>query len=438
MADNPPTYENPDISPYGYVANGKVYLKGYLDFKDREIGVVREDPDESLRYFVNRFEMVSQKVADVEKAVQEAENKGSFLMKLIHMRAHLAQYNGLGDFISLLEKINQLEDQINVYVQHNREKNQQIKSALLAEADVLKASTDWKEATEQFKELKLKWIKTGSAHKEVETDLNERFNAANDHFYNRRKEFFAEQNRIQKERSDHYYRLLQTLRRINQDGSAPELVETVKELQQEWKTVGRINKRNFLKISGDFRRQTDLYFNRLKKHREEAPLVQKTPIETKKELLLAAEKVLQENAPFNIPVIKRMQSQWKRIGKLTLPEDRDLNLRFRIVCNEIFESHFLDMDAKKQHEDFGEKPVVEQIRLKISMLKASVKQDEEELNELFSQGDAGPGRGHVSTREYVDPQLYQKRNNYVNRLKTKERILKKLQEMHAILVKRDD
>ena len=47
------TIKNP--AEYGYCKDGKVYLKSYSEYEERQIGVVRNTEEEALQYFVNRF-----------------------------------------------------------------------------------------------------------------------------------------------------------------------------------------------------------------------------------------------------------------------------------------------------------------------------------------------------------------------------------------------
>ncbi|MEH0158071.1 DUF349 domain-containing protein [Limibacter armeniacum] len=422
-----PIKEYKDITEYGYIKDGKVYLRGYYHFKDREIGVVRESDEESLKYFVNRFDMVTKKVMDVKEAVAKAENKGSYLMKLIHMRTYLAQYNGLGDFTQLFEVINVLEDEINEYIEKNREKNYNIKKALLKEAEEWKGSTDWKKASFKFKELKMNWIKTGSAHKEIEPTLSERFNKALEEFYERRTFFYKEQARILKIRLTKYTSLLNQIRRINRIGGGAEFSQEVKDIQKEWRDVGKVPRNKFMKISGDFKRETTKFFNSLKQNtRFTPPARRKSGVEVKKELLETAEIYLSNGAPYNIANIKQLQNSWKSLGKQPSQEDKELNLRFRIICNEIFESHFLERTAKNLHPDLYSKSDFEQLKIKLDLLRDSINQDEQELDEFnMKYGSSLAASGGKNPEDFA---LYQERNNFVNKLKTKQRILKKLED----------
>ncbi|HEX9957031.1 MAG TPA: DUF349 domain-containing protein, partial [Fibrella sp.] len=62
------------VDEYGYVDDGKVFLKGYLDYPDRQIGEVKRTEQEALDYFKNRFIIAESKVAQLEEEVTEAQN----------------------------------------------------------------------------------------------------------------------------------------------------------------------------------------------------------------------------------------------------------------------------------------------------------------------------------------------------------------------------
>lgn len=412
--------EYPEISNYGYIKDGKVYLKGYYEFMDREIGVVRESEEESIRYFVRRFDMVTGKIQQVRESIETAENKGSYLMKLIHMRTYLAQFNGLGDFTVLFEQINQMEDDIRAYVEKNRVKNTDIKNALLKEAEALKDSTDWKETALKLKDLKQKWIKTGSAYKEVDDDLTEKFNQSLHHFFESRKDYFREQARQISERLMRYRHIASQVKRINQEGSDPQAANRVKALQKEWKAIGRVPKHKFRKIAMDFKKEIEVYFNNLK---FKASIKDKPVVEIKRDLLDTVERMLTGKDRFNLNTVKSVQEKWKQLGKQpNILEDKDLNLRFRIVCNELFEEHFLEKSTKYFYADYNSKSEKEQIKLRMAVLNESIRKDEKELEDYQKKHAF-----ELAKRGNTNSPVFQERNNYVNKLKTKNRILKKLE-----------
>src|SRR3954447_5408333 len=66
------------------------------------------------------------------------------------------------------------------------------KEKLIAQAEELSRSTDWKETTAAMRDLMTEWKAAGRAGRDVEDALWARFRAAQDAFFNRRSETFAE------------------------------------------------------------------------------------------------------------------------------------------------------------------------------------------------------------------------------------------------------
>ena len=424
MSDLQSTFDASSITPYGYVNDGKVFLKGYLGGEDREIGVVRDGEEASIQYFVERYNTIKAKILIIEENVKEAENKGSYLMKLIHMRSQLDSYNGLGDFEYLLDIILSLEEEIKVYISGNRVKNKEIKEALLLETQEidLEAIQDWKEATEVIKELKLKWIKTGSAPKELDEEYNQRFSNMVEHYFKYRRQTISENTKKARERFNSYRELLQDIKLINQKGGGADAKAHVAKLQEDWKEVGRIPKKKYAKVSFEFKKEVETYLSFLV-YQDPDP-EEFGPLERKKIMLDGAQKIQNGELKFNLSAVKKIQLAWKEIGKLQDIEDRNLNLNFRITCNELFESYFLDRAMKEKFPEFRTFPKTEQFSHKIDHLEEVIGEESEELNEF--------SRNNAEELKYRNPNqfspIHQQRGNMVNKIKTKQRILEKLEE----------
>jgi hypothetical protein len=111
---------------FGFCQDGKVFLNAYLDFPSREIGFVRETEQEALNYFARRFELANSKVNQLVQELEEVQNKGSYLTKVVQMKAYLITFDGLGDFIPLLAKLDELEVFLRGLIQNNQIKNLEI------------------------------------------------------------------------------------------------------------------------------------------------------------------------------------------------------------------------------------------------------------------------------------------------------------------------
>ena len=108
--------------PFGFVKEDKVYQQSWGDHPEREIGEVRDgDVEKSVQFFQERYADLERKINDVTTKIDETENKGSFLMKLVHLREHLPAHDGLGDYLALHERIVSYENLVkDIIQQQNR------------------------------------------------------------------------------------------------------------------------------------------------------------------------------------------------------------------------------------------------------------------------------------------------------------------------------
>ncbi|MDX5419502.1 MAG: DUF349 domain-containing protein, partial [Hymenobacteraceae bacterium] len=83
---------------YGFIQDQQVWLKAFMNYPDRKVGEVKESEEDSLVYFAKRFNMFSEKVNSLLERIATSENKGSFLMKVLHMKEQVGNYDALGNF----------------------------------------------------------------------------------------------------------------------------------------------------------------------------------------------------------------------------------------------------------------------------------------------------------------------------------------------------
>jgi hypothetical protein len=78
------TSTSKELATQGYIANGKVYLNAFLQQPAKEIGLVKETEEAALAYFSKRFDTLTAKVHALIAELEAAENKGSYLNKIVH------------------------------------------------------------------------------------------------------------------------------------------------------------------------------------------------------------------------------------------------------------------------------------------------------------------------------------------------------------------
>ncbi|MEM0938482.1 MAG: DUF349 domain-containing protein [Bacteroidota bacterium] len=226
--------------PFGFVKDGKIYRKAWAGRPDREIGEVRnEDVEKSIAFFQERFNDLSKKVREVTEKIDSTVNKGSFLMKLVHLKEQLSEHDGLGDYDALWNTIDKYESLVKDIIQKNRKHNSEIKSALIEEANQLEDIINWKEATEKAHDIKTRWIKTGSAEEEKNEELEKAFWEKITQFFDKKKQFYEDKQKLVDYRKRKYEELVKEAKKLTELHGKVRF-DRVKELKEKWKETGGI------------------------------------------------------------------------------------------------------------------------------------------------------------------------------------------------------
>lgn len=392
-------------NPYGFIREGKIYRDAFLDFPAREIGEVRESEASTIKYFEDRFTMAENKVNTLEKAIQESENKGSYLMKLIHMRDYLANFDALGDYESLFKKLDVLEEMLQDIIAKNRVKNLEIKRALIAEAEQYENSTDWKEAADNLAEIKSKWIKTGAVGAEYQGEIESRFQEILDNFYQRRKAFFDERKQLVKDRVYRYRGLIFAARRYQRYEDRYEAMEKAKKLQREWKEIGKIPGFKYNQLFKEFRQTVGQIFKPSQRtsyqsggFRQRSRQGTEDALAKKKELIARARELENEENINMIDAVKQLRLAWKNSGMVPREQASELHDTFNQACNMATEKNFLNRLVRSKFPDYTSLPEKEKVSKKINLLNNLIVRDEKELElykenvEKFSADSSGMGK----------------------------------------------
>ena len=394
---------------YGFIRDEKIYRAPFLDVPEREIGEVRESEASTIKYFQDRFTMAVNKVASLEKAVEESENKGSYLMKLIHLRENLAKFDALGNYPALFERLDAVENVLRDIVAKNRIKNLEIKRALIAEAEQHEHSSDWKEGADRLQEIKEKWIKTGAVDEQYQEEIEDRFNEILDTFYQRRKNFFQSKKDLVNNRIRRYKEINFEMYKLVRMSDKRAAQQRVKELQKDWREVGKIPVFKYKKLQTDFRslanrifgspddarprERSPREFNRdSRSPRQFAPRQNPSrgsdqggwvnpdeAIARKKDLIRQAEKLAQDDYGDSIAEVRRLREEWKNSGRISREKSIELTQSFNQYCDLASEKSFLNRSARSKDPDFDNSSKQEQLTLKIGLLENLIVRDEREL-----------------------------------------------------------
>lgn len=131
------------------------------------------------------------------------------------------------------------------------------KQELVALAESLKDSTEWKETTEKLVDLQKRWREIGTVPKKYSDQIWERFNAACDTFFAAKKEATSGQRNEQLENLDKKKSIIERLAAIEPGDMESELRDKLRAAQEEWNQIGHVPFKEKDKLYKLFREQMD-------------------------------------------------------------------------------------------------------------------------------------------------------------------------------------
>jgi hypothetical protein len=147
-------------------------------------------------------------------------------------------------------------------VREERSRNLAAKVALLAQAEELADSTDWGRTAARLQELQKAWEDSGPAPGDSARNLAQRFRAACNTFFTRRRDALST---AKKEWSENLARKEALCERAEQLAESTEwetAAADLKNLQAEWKTIGPVRREKNEMIWARFRSAADKFFAR--------------------------------------------------------------------------------------------------------------------------------------------------------------------------------
>ena len=142
--------------------------------------------------------------------------------------------------------------------------NLQQKEALCAQAEALSDSTDWIRTSEELKRLQGEWQKIGPVPRDHAKALWDRFHAACDRFFTRRKADLAERKVLWADNQKKKEALCARAEALAESTDWNAAASELKQLQAEWRAVGPVRRQKAEALWKRFRGACDQFFERYK------------------------------------------------------------------------------------------------------------------------------------------------------------------------------
>ena len=212
------------------------------------------------------------------------------------------------------------------------------KTAIVEEAEALAQSADWAKATVRFQELQNEWRALGGVPRSDARDLAQRFRAACNAFFSRRREDLTARKKVWTDNLSKKEALCARAEALAESMDWDAASGEMKRLQAEWKTVGPVRRTKSEAVWGRFRAAADHFFQRYHNRHQitmTSKLAERETLVADLEALLNAP----EPAADLAARVETLRSTWNRSVPIPAAEMTPIADRWRVAFTQLLERH---------------------------------------------------------------------------------------------------
>ncbi|SFU43712.1 protein of unknown function [Pustulibacterium marinum] len=289
------------------------------------------------------------------------------------------------------------------------EKNYEKKKLIIAEIESIagkqvNSHNQWQKLMKDIESLREDFFKAGRVPAKVTQESWGNFKDAV-RLFNKNKNAFYKN--LKKEQQDNLNKKLEliAIAEANKDNEDFEVTTPLmKKIQQDWKLIGHVPRKQSDKIWKEFKSACNHYFNRLHAQRNESQKVEFEAFEEKKAFLdeLKDYQLSGDNKK-DLAYIKKLISEWKNMGRVPYNK-RNIESKFNKIIDALFkkldmdkqEAELIKYDKKLDHlanEDNNERQLQSEhifIRRKIDEVKAEIRQLENNMQFFTNVDESNP------------------------------------------------
>ena len=358
---------------------------------ERPVGQYPEGtPEEALGFFTERFAALETEVGLLEQRVRAGRlspDEAASTIKTV--RAQVTEANAVGDLAGLAGRLDSLGPVIAVQRQARKAERAKVvaasrveKEGLVAEAEKLAASDDWRNGVNRMRELLEVWKGLPRLDKSADDELWKRFSGARTSYTRRRKAHFAEQQEKREGARVVKERLAKQAEALASSTDWGATAGAYRDLMRDWKAAGPAPRDVDDALWARFRGAQDTFFNARDAANAELDQEFAANAEVKRALLVEAEALLPVK---DLDAAKRafrdIADKWDAAGKVPRDQMKDLEARIRKVEQAI---RSIEDDQWKRSDPEKSARADDMI----GKLQAAIADIETQLEKARSAGDA--------------------------------------------------
>lgn len=301
--------------------------------------------DAVIQNLIDKYADLTKQTEELEKEWSSTEDKLKLLHKINRMHEYLQHVNAIGNFKILLDKVAHFEEQIKQII----EKNYQQKLALIKNAEAITVeNNNWKEVTQQFKDLGEQWKSIGFVDKKRNEELWEKFESIKTRFFENKRNHQEDIGKEMLQNLDLKMELVDKAEGIAASENWKETTEIFKQLLEDWKNIGRTLPEKNEALWQRFIAAKNHFFDRKKIHTDQIKVEQEANYEKKLAIVAKAE-TLKNSTEWAITTqaFNELMTEWRAIGPVPSEHNNSLWENFSAAKEVFFNAKRAKADAYK-------------------------------------------------------------------------------------------
>jgi hypothetical protein len=365
-------------------ADGTVWVK--TESGERQIGSWQAgDPVAGLAHYERRYEDLATEVELLEQRLASgAGDPAGTLSHAATLRESLPTVAVIGDLGALERRLAKLGESAQAKVEevaveraHARAEAVAAKERLVAEAEQLAESTQWKVAGDRFKTIVEEWKAIRGVDRRTDATLWKRFATARDTFTRHRGSHFAELDKHRAAARARKEELVAEAEAVADSSDWGPTAARLKQLMGEWKAAGRASKDAEEQLWQAFRAAQDRFFARRQEVYGERTAEQHENQRAKEAIIADAEAIDLSDLKAAQNRLRDLQDHYDSIGHVPRDAMRTLDSRMRAAEQRVRDA----LDAQWRRSTAAHNPVLMQLRDAVAKAEA-------QLGKARASGDA--------------------------------------------------
>lgn len=213
----------------------------------------------------------------------------------------------------------------------------------------VKSPKEWNKLADEVLKVQKEWRTIGFAPKKSNNTIYERFRAACDLFFERKRNFYHEYKELQDKNLSRKNELVDKALAMKDREDWREATEDFIAIQKEWKTIGPVPRKYSDAVWKKFREACDSFFDRKNAHFNKVDDKQEENLTAKKALIDKIKTFdLGEDTKANVKQLNAFKKEWSEIGHVPIKEKDNVYNEFRNAINVHFDK--LDLEESEREK----------------------------------------------------------------------------------------